>query len=51
MDQLEITFSDLNEDAQKAMLEFLGIDTPRKVTLTLFRCLYWREKNKRKRWK
>ena len=28
MDQLEITFSDLNQDAQKAVLEFFGIDTP-----------------------
>jgi len=28
MDQLEITFADLNEDGQRAVLEFFGIDTP-----------------------
>jgi len=27
MDQLEITFSDLNEEAQRVVLEFFGIDT------------------------
>jgi hypothetical protein len=35
MDQLEITFSDLNEDAQRVVLEFFGIDTPEKGNIDL----------------
>ena len=35
MDQLEIMFADLNEEAQKAVLEFFEIDTPEEGNMDL----------------